>query len=209
VDDVTEQSLNMLYCPNITLMAKVTHRRSVKRTAASDKGLLEGLRALEPQALSSVHQQYFPELYRYALYRMGDPQQAEDLASETFAQLLSALDRGAGPDRSLRGWLFSTISNLLHDQLRAKYRLPKTTLEQAAADLTQEDPVDHIDASQELRQALEKLTPEQQHVISLRFGGAFSLAETAELMGKNLNAVKALQFRALGALRRHLKQDKR
>jgi len=187
-------------------MAKVTSRLPEKRNTALDTDQLEGLRSLEPQALSRVHHRYFPELYRYALYRLGEVQLAEDLASETFAQLLSALSRGAGPDRNVRGWLFSTLSNLLHDHLRAKYRLPKTPLAHAAEDLTQEDPAHRIDASHELRQALQKLTAEQQHVISLRFGGAFSLAETAELMGKNINAIKALQHRALGALRRYLEE---
>lgn len=196
----------MLYCPNLSLMTKASTRLPEKRSPALDKDEFEGLRSLEPQALSEVHAQYFPQLYRYALYRLGEVQAAEDLASETFAQLLSALHRGGGPERNLRGWLFATISNLVHDHLRAKYRLRKTPLEQATPDLKQEDPSHRIDTSQELRQALKKLTPEQQHVISLRFGGSFSLAETADLMGKKPNAIKALQYRALGALRRHLEE---
>jgi RNA polymerase sigma-70 factor (ECF subfamily) len=187
-------------------MPRVTSGLPGKQTAL-DNNQLEGLRSLEPQALGRVHTRYFPELYRYALYRLGEEQLAEDLASETFARLISALSRGTGPERNLRGWLFSTISNLLHDHLRAKYRLPKISLEHAAQDTAQDDPVHQIDATRELRQALKELTPDQQQVIGLRFGGAFSLAETAELMGKNLNAVKALQFRALGALRRLLEEN--
>jgi RNA polymerase sigma-70 factor (ECF subfamily) len=187
-------------------MPKVTSGLPEKQTTL-DNNQLEGLRSLDPQALGRVHTRYFPELYRYALYRLGEEQLAEDLASETFARLISALSRGSGPERNLRGWLFSTISNLLHDHLRSKYRLPKISLEHAAEDPAQDDPVHHIDATRELRQALKELTPDQQQVIGLRFGGAFSLAETAELMGKNLNAVKALQFRALGALRRLLEEN--
>jgi len=45
------------------------------------------------------------------------------------------------------------------------------------------------------------LTPEQQHVLSLRFGQDLSHREVAELMGKSEGAVKLLQFRALHALR--------
>jgi DNA-directed RNA polymerase specialized sigma24 family protein len=48
------------------------------------------------------------------------------------------------------------------------------------------------------------LTPEQQHVLGLRFGQGYSLEETAEILNKNINAVKALQFRALASLQRQI-----
>jgi RNA polymerase sigma-70 factor (ECF subfamily) len=51
------------------------------------------------------------------------------------------------------------------------------------------------------------LTGEQQHVLALRFGGAYSLEETAVLVGSNVNAIKALQFRALQSLRRALSKE--
>ncbi|MFN2152656.1 MAG: sigma factor-like helix-turn-helix DNA-binding protein, partial [Anaerolineales bacterium] len=38
----------------------------------------------------------------------------------------------------------------------------------------------------------------------LRFGDGYSLEETAAVMQKKVNAVKALQFRALAALQRHI-----
>ncbi len=59
----------------------------------------------------------------------------------------------------------------------------------------------------EIRRALRFLTSEQQHVLTLRFGGGYSLEETAEMMGRKANAIKALQFRALQALRRHLTEE--
>jgi RNA polymerase sigma-70 factor (ECF subfamily) len=49
---------------------------------------------------------------------------------------------------------------------------------------------------------MQQLTPEQQHVLALRFGEGFSLEETAAVMNKNVNAIKALQFRALASLQR-------
>jgi RNA polymerase sigma-70 factor (ECF subfamily) len=48
------------------------------------------------------------------------------------------------------------------------------------------------------------LTPEQQHVLALRFSQELSLEETAAVMGKNVNAVKVLQFRAVQALRQRM-----
>jgi DNA-directed RNA polymerase specialized sigma24 family protein len=48
------------------------------------------------------------------------------------------------------------------------------------------------------------LTEEQQAVLTMRFGQGFSLDETAQMMKKNANAIKQLQFRALAALNRAL-----
>ena len=48
------------------------------------------------------------------------------------------------------------------------------------------------------------MTPEQQNVLALRFGQGYSLEETASLLEKKVNAVKALQFRALAALQRQI-----
>ena len=58
----------------------------------------------------------------------------------------------------------------------------------------------------DVRRALHRLTPEQQHVLSLRFGSELSLEETAQLMERSVNAIKALQFRALAGLRRELER---
>ena len=48
------------------------------------------------------------------------------------------------------------------------------------------------------------LTPDQQEVIAYRFFGGLSPAEIAEVMGKREGSVRALQFRALATLRRHI-----
>ena len=55
-----------------------------------------------------------------------------------------------------------------------------------------------------MKKALTALTEEQQNVITMRFNLGYSLEETANLLKKNVNAVKQLQFRALAALQRAL-----
>jgi RNA polymerase sigma-70 factor (ECF subfamily) len=55
-----------------------------------------------------------------------------------------------------------------------------------------------------VQEAYARLTSEQQDVLALRFGQGYSLEETALHMKKKVNAVKALQFRALAALQRQI-----
>ncbi len=167
---------------------------------------LARLRALDPQAVSEAHRRYLPEVYRYAYYRTGDASRAEDIAGEVFLRLLEALNAKKGPHTNLRGWLYGTASNLINEYFRIPAdREVELQLDQFVAD--DADASRHAERVERLsavRAALAQLTPEQQHVLALRLGSGFSVKETAELLGKRPGAVKALQFRALNSLRRHL-----
>ena len=167
---------------------------------------LTALRSLDAEAISAIHTRYFPELYRYAAYRTGDDQLAEDLASETLVRLLEAIRSGKGPTTSLRGWLLGALANQVNDHFRRAYARPTSELSEDlranGKDLS--TLAEDSDQRAAVRRALGRLTAEQQHVLSLRFGSELSLEETAGLMDRSVNAVKALQFRALASLRREL-----
>jgi len=172
---------------------------------------LEGLRALDPHVITTIHNRYYSEIYRFARYRLGDETTADDVASEVFVRLLEATHGGRAPQTNVRGWLIGTASNLVNDHFRKVYSRPQDVLPE---DDTQgqlvdimSDPHDHINAKeqqQRIRLAMNGLTEDQKQVITFRFGNGYNLEETAILMGKKANAIKALQFRALAALRRAL-----
>jgi RNA polymerase sigma factor (sigma-70 family) len=67
-----------------------------------------------------------------------------------------------------------------------------------------EDQTERIAVWQTVAAALRKLTGDQQLVLVSRFVEGLTLAETAALLGKNENAIKALEFRALRSVRRIL-----
>lgn len=167
---------------------------------------LTGLRALDPVAIAELHDRYYPEVYRYARYRLGDDEVAQDLASDVFVRLLEAVHAGRGPNQSLRGWLLGTAAHLVMDHFRRFYAGRETDL---GENLPAGDPEPGLifedgERRTAVLSALARLTPEQQHVLALRFGSGYSLEETASAMGKKANAIKALQFRALASLRRVL-----
>lgn len=165
---------------------------------------LDGLRSLNPQVISVVYDRYFPDVYRYVYFRLGDQQLAEDIASDVFVRLLEAVKSRGGPNTNLKGWLISTASNVVADHLRRKYRRPTEALSDEMPDFVSSitDEIDHRQKADSVRQAYAQLTEEQQHVLSLRFGEGYSLEETADLLNKKVNAVKALQFRAIASLQR-------
>ncbi len=167
---------------------------------------LTGLQKLESQAVGAIYDRYFPDVYRYVRYRIDDDVVAEDIASEVFLRLLEAAKKRQGPGSSLKGWLIATASNAVNDHLRRKYRRPESELSDAMPDQASSVPAE-VDAREEkklVQTALTQLTDEQQHVLALRFGQGYSLEETAAFLKKNVNAIKALQFRALASLQRQI-----
>jgi RNA polymerase sigma-70 factor (ECF subfamily) len=195
--------LAMVYCA-----AQPVSKREPRNTKSAVKDDLDRLRRLDPQAISAVHDRYFPKIYRYCTYRLGDPTLAEDIASEVFLKLLESLQGRNPPRQNLSGWLHSTASNLVNDHYRKSYRNPEVDLEEDMPS-NAPDPASSAENREKMlaaREALGRLTPEQQHVLALRFGVGLSVSEASEIMGKQSNAVKALQFRALKALRRFLKE---
>ena len=172
----------------------------------SEARLLAGLQRLDSQTVGAIYDQYFSEVYRYVRYRIVDDVLAEDLASDVFLRMLEASRKKHGPRSSLKGWLIATASNVVNDHLRQQYRRPESELSESLPDhgpgISAE--VDAREERQNVRRAYERLTDEQQHVLALRFGQGYSLEETAEHLKKNINAVKALQFRALASLQRQI-----
>jgi RNA polymerase sigma-70 factor (ECF subfamily) len=175
-------------------------------TVFDEKLALDGLRRLESQAIGTIYDQYFSEVYRYVRYRVGDDTTAEDIASDVFVRLLEAAQKNQGPSTSLKGWLITTASNAVNDHLRRQYRRPTEELTEAMPDHTSsvQAEVDQREQNKMVQAAYGQLTPDQQHVLALRFGQGYSLEETAAFMKKNVNAIKALQFRALAALQRQI-----
>jgi RNA polymerase sigma-70 factor (ECF subfamily) len=167
---------------------------------------LKRLQDLDAKTIGAIYDQYFSEVYRYVLYRVGDQTLAEDIASDVFVRLLEAAQKRNSPNSNLKGWLMSTASHVVADHLRRKYRRPEEEISDSMPDhgpsLAAE--VDQREQNRVVNEAYSRLTAEQQHVLALRFGQGYSLEETATFMDKNVNAVKALQFRALAALQRGL-----
>ena len=173
---------------------------------AQQRTELDGLRDLDPQVISALYDRYFPDVYRFVLYRLNDQNLAEDLSSDVFLRLLEASKKKRGPKKNIKAWLLSTASNVVADHLRRHYRRPVTELLDDLVDQsdTPSDEVEQNYHNELTREALQDLTPDQQTVLALRFGQGYSLDETATIMKKKSNAIKALQFRALAALRRNI-----
>lgn len=175
----------------------------------ADDALLAKAKQGDKAAIGHIYRRYVEPIYHFARLRIGDAQAAEDLTSLVFEKFLSALADGKGPRQHLRGWLFQVARNAIYDSYGKLQSLPIETLDEweASETLAPEAAVMANLDSESLRQLIAELSPDQQEILLLRFDQELSLQETADIVGKNINTVKALQFRAVNRLRELLQRQ--
>jgi RNA polymerase sigma-70 factor (ECF subfamily) len=170
----------------------------------SDTELLNLGQQFDQQALAEIYDRYSDPLYRYAYRLTGSEQMAEDCVSETFSRYLNALEKKKGPRDLLRPYLYRIAHNWIMDQFRknkSEISIEATTQPFVARDQHVDDAVSEKEQAELLRQHVERLSPDQRHVIVLKYLEQMDNAEIARIIGRNVGSVKALHSRALNNLR--------
>lgn len=172
----------------------------------SEADLMQRARRLEEEALVEIYDWLSPEIYRYAVRLLGNADLAEECVAETFSRWLNALTDGKGPREYLRAYLYRVAHNWISDL----YRRSPTPSQPLEAELLADPEENPSQAAQEsldreqVRAALARLTADQRQVIVLHYIEGWGHGEIARALDKKEGAVRALQHRALNALRRVL-----
>lgn len=169
--------------------------------------LVQRIQEGDSQAVAALYSMHYQQLYTFAYYRLeGNVPLAEDITEEAFLRAFKTIGTFKWRGVSFGAWLVTIARNLIVDMLR---RPDTLQLQETWLDATS-DPeklVEQTLTNKELGVALEKLTSEQKEVIILRFFDDFSIAETAKILGKSIDAIKRLQARALVVLESNLSRD--
>jgi RNA polymerase sigma-70 factor (ECF subfamily) len=167
-------------------------------------------RDIDREGLAAIYEEYYQPIYCYVYRQVSDVETARDLSAEVFHRLLRTAQKGNGPDRHPKGWLYRTAHNLVVDHYRRQQHRQHLPLEEELAQGS-DNPADTVERRSEaaqVRAALQELTPDQQQVIALKFLQDMSNQEVAEVLDKTVGSVKSLQHRALAALQRQLAAQK-
>ncbi|MGQ9517998.1 MAG: sigma-70 family RNA polymerase sigma factor [Anaerolineae bacterium] len=176
--------------------------------SVEERRWLEQAQSGDQEALANIFDRYYERIYAYIYRRTGQMSLAEDLAGEVFLRLVETLKLRRGPNQHLGAWLYRVAHNLVVDHFRRHTKAPTQPMEDWLVAVP-DDPLEHVEQEQMqylVRQALRRLTPDQQQVIILKFVEGLSNAEVGLILGKPEGAVKSLQHRALATLRRQLEK---
>jgi RNA polymerase sigma-70 factor (ECF subfamily) len=186
---------------------------------ASEAELLEGLQSGDTAAYRSLVQLNSANVYNVALKLLGDEQEAEDVLQETFLSAFEAIDRFEGRSK-LSTWLYRIAYNASLMRLRKRRQMTTFSLDRPPPeDNGSPEPVSHdlvdwstvpddqlltAEARQVMDDAIADLPESLRSAFVLRDIQGLSGAETAEILGITVQAVKNRLHRARLTLRDRL-----
>lgn len=155
------------------------------------------------QAFSVLWRDANPALLRYL--RVVAAENAEDVAAETWVQVVRGLPRFTGDEAAWRAWLFTTARRRLLDQARVRKRHPAEPLDEiSAAEVprtaaAEQLAMDNI-ATESAMALLSRLPEHQAEVIFLRVVAGLDTEAVAEMLGRSPGAVRVAAHRGLKKL---------
>jgi RNA polymerase sigma-70 factor (ECF subfamily) len=144
-----------------------------------------------------------PALLRYL--RVLAPENAEDIAAETWMHVIRGLPRFVGEEAAWRAWLFTTARRRLIDQARLHKRHPAEPLDEISAADVPRSPdaaqlaLDNL-ATESAITLLTRLPALQAEVIMLRVVVGLDTDAVADMLGKSPGNVRVLAHRGLKKL---------
>jgi RNA polymerase sigma-70 factor (ECF subfamily) len=173
--------------------------------------LVELARTGDKEAFGQLYDHYHLTVFRFLYYRVSSTTLAEDLTAETFFRALRSMSSFRWQGRDFGAWLMTIARNLAADHFKAgRTRLEQSTEDMQTLDTTTDGPERDVLAhltNDELLAALANLPPEQRDCVVMRFLEGLSIAETAEILGRSVGAVKQLQLRGIRNLAKLLPDE--
>ena len=161
-----------------------------------------------PQAFRAFYVDALPRVYSYFLHRCaGSVQVAEDLTQETFLAAVLELRKGKGVVNPI-AWIYGIARHKLLDHYRRQERGERDLSVAWEAGAIEEDLVvpDDDEACERAVSALAAVAATQRAALVLCYVDGFSVAETATLLGRSVEAVESLLARGRQSFKRSYRE---
>ena len=176
----------------------------------SEREMVQRMQSGDLEVFGQFFDSHVQGVYRYALARLGKPQDAEDITSTVFEKALKSLNENGfnfhGPPMVV--WLMRISRNEVVSFVRRNQKQTREVV--FPEDLVDEgrlDPAETVEKKliiEEIRWAVSLLPEAQREVIFLRFAAGLSIADTSRTLKKRENNVKVLQHKGIQRLRQVL-----
>ena len=161
--------------------------------------LIERSKQGDTRAFSEIYSAYAMDLYRYALYMMGNPQDAEDAVQEAVFSAWRNI-HNLKDDASFKVWIFKILSNRCKTDLMKRNKAPDILPVEEYEFLIDGEYEESFNSA-ELKEALNSLTPPDAQIILLSIIGGFKSYELAEIYNMEPATIRSRQKRALEKLK--------
>ena len=162
------------------------------------------------KAFSELYARIYRELYRFALYTMKHPQDAEDAVSETVIAAYENIHK-LKKEESFRSWIFTILANRCRRKLKTVQKMEELPESLAAAEFLYDTGFFKLAAAEQdhaescdVRKAFMKLDEEDRIIVACSVLEGYASAEIGRMLGMNPATVRSRKARAIDRLRRIL-----
>jgi RNA polymerase sigma-70 factor (ECF subfamily) len=196
--------------------APLSPEASARQADARDQADMERLAAGRDAALDDLMERHAAPVFRFLCRRVGNEEDANDLAQETFARVFRAR-AGFRSGGKFSTWLYTIAANLARNHFRRQSRHPNVSLEAETGETEQtlgntlpaSNPAPSESAvtaerAAMVRAAVEKLPDDLREAVVLCEWEELSVADAAAILETTPKAVESRLYRARRILRESL-----
>lgn len=147
-----------------------------------------------------------PDLLRYASYKLGNVDDAEDAIQDSYLNVYSKIKTNdASGIENMRCYFFRTLSNICNTRAAKQSKITAVPVDEC--DLPDESTDDFQEEYNRISMLFSQLPDEQAEVIRLRMYGGNSFSQIAEILSVPLPTVKSRFLYGLEKIRKGFKLD--
>ena len=170
---------------------------------ADERCLIEAAQR-DPRSFGALYEANLDRVYAYAVSRVSDRSDAEEITAEVFQQALANISQFEWRGKPFIAWLLRIASNTIADRCHARNRIQQLE----AGDFDEPEFDDGTERKAILAQLLNELPADQRSVLVGRFIHQRSIRDIAKEMGRTEGAIRQLQLRGLQRLREWMGEGK-
>lgn len=179
----------------------------MRQDTGGEAELLARCRAGDQAAFRRLVEAHHGRVYCTAFAVVADEGAAAEVTQEAFIKAWRALPRFRG-EAALATWLTRLALNAARDHLRRQRARPVLLFLGAPSGAPGRESLQAAEDRDELRRALDRLSPEARRIVALRYGRDLSLAEIAAILDCPEGTVKSRLHAALTRLRAILQRER-
>lgn len=170
--------------------------------------VISAARSGESRAFEKLYADLSPDVRLYL--RSQGVDEPDDTTSEVFLGVFAGLESFDGTEVQFRRWVFNIAHRRVADEQRRRSRRRRIAATAIIFDDhigNAEDDALNVLGSQRVIELCRELPSEQRDVLLLRIMADLTVSEIADVIGRSVAAVKGLQRRGAGRLRRRMDKE--
>lgn len=168
----------------------------------TDVQLIKQAKSGDTDAFAQLYKTIYQDLYRFALYTLKNPSDAEDVVSETVTDAFAQIHTLKKAE-SFKAWIFKILSN----KCKKRFLSAEISLEEIPYDFPETSPK-NPEQNILIREEFFRLSDEERIIISMHIFAGYKSHEIAKILHMNNNTVRSKESRALKKMADNLQPKK-